>query len=275
METEAQEQLLSIEEALKARHSVRNYTGVWSEDKQKIVQQIVDEVNQIQAPYGTDASVGLHGPGIGRLGFISNESGWLLIKIPKDKVNTPDYNKYLIDASFRAHIAVMKLTQHKIGTVWIGGTFNEGLAEQSNPDFQIPVVVAYGIEAGEKRYRDYFIGFLSGPKRKPFDTFFYDVKAGKMMKEEEAGNQHDFLMYLRQCPTSMNNQPMRLNVKENYEYELFDASGKSYVDMGIYLACAYFFSEGKIKIFTEPSDATFSTGGKYVCKFTLEPSVFH
>ena len=273
---EAEAHVLSIADALKVRHSVRNYTGVWPEEKQSIVQQIVEEVNQIQAPYGTDATIGLHGPGLGRLGFISNEGGWLLLKIPQDKVNTPDYYKYNIDAAFKAHIAVMKLTQHEIGTVWIGGTFNEGLAEQSNPGFKIPVVVAFGIEASEKRYRDYFINWMAGgAKRKPFDTFFYDAKAGKMMKEEDAGNQLDFLMYLRQCPTSLNNQTMRLNVKENYEYELFDASGKAYIDMGIYLGCAYFFSDGKMKIFTEPSDATFATGGKYVCKFTLEPSVFN
>ena len=272
---EAGAEVLSIKEALKIRHSVRNYDSNWPEDKQTLVQQVVEKVNQIKTPFGNNPTIGIHGPGIGRFGFVSNERGWLLLKIPQDKVDTPEYYKYIIDAAFRAHIAVMQLTQHKIGTVWVGGTFNEGLVEQANPGFKIPVVVAYGIEASQKRYRDYLFGLTGGPsRRKPFETFFYDVKSSKMIKEEDAGNQLEFLMALRQCPTGRNIQSMRLNVKENYEYELFDATGKSFADMGIYLGCAYFYADGKIKFETEPSEATFSTGGKYVCKFTVEPSVF-
>ena len=264
-----------IVDIFKARKSIRNYTS-WTEENQRIVEEIVNEANSLPTPFGTPSTIGLHGPGLGTMGFVSGEAGWIVLKIPQDKVNTEEYKKYVIDAAFKAHVAVLKMTAQKIGTVWIGGTFSESKAEQDIPGFKIPCVVAFGTAAETKRFFDKAVSFIgTGASRKTFTDIFVNEENGKPVKEEEAGKLHDFLWCLRSSPSAMNAQPARISFKNN-TFALFDAKDNSYTafDMGIMLASAFFFADGNVTFNVEQGEKKFPSGGKYVISFTVDPKVF-
>ena len=119
---------LSIIEAFAARHSVRVYKETSGAEKERYIQtaqRIVAEVNSIPTPFGTNPTIGIHPEGLATMGTVSGEAGWLMLQIPKNKENTPEYAQFCMDAAFRAHIAVLKLTQNRVGTGWVGGSFNQ------------------------------------------------------------------------------------------------------------------------------------------------------
>ena len=121
---------LSISEAIKQRHSVRTFTGTLSDERRAIVQQIIEEANSLPSIFATNASVGDSEPGLGRMGVISNEAGWLVGKIPTD---TPegDQVKARYDVSYRLQVCVLKMFQYGLANVWIGGTYNEKIGRAS------------------------------------------------------------------------------------------------------------------------------------------------
>ena len=271
--SEAQE--LSVIDVFKARKSVRNFDSQWPQEKQEIVDSIVREVNEIPAPFGTNGCIGTHAKGLGTMGFVSGEAGWLMLKIPKDVVSTPEYQNYLMDAAFRGQIAVLRLTQKGISTVWIGGTFSESKAEQDTPGFKIPCVVAYGINAASKRFFDKMMGFMGvGQNRKDFQELFFDDEKKQPFTKDTLGKYENILSSLRLTPSAVNAQPARLLVNGN-TFTLFDASPSSYTpfDMGIMLGNAFFYAQGKLTYATKETDKVFPKGGKYIASFTIDPSV--
>ena len=271
--------MLSIIDAFKIRHSVRNYKAISASEKEKLFQTvhgIVDEVNQLPTPFGTNATVGVHDSGLGTMHFISGESGWLMLQIPKDAENSPEYKNYCIDAAFRAQNAVMRLTQNRISTVWVGGTFSEAKAEHDTPGFKIPAVVAFGYDANQKRLFDKVMGlFHTGSDRKDFSENYFDAVQNKPFKQDTLGKYELFLTSLRSSPSALNGQPSKVLVNEN-TFTLFDGKQNNYTpfDMGIILGSAYFYAQGKITYNTKETDKAFPSGGKYIASFTVDPSVF-
>ena len=271
---------LSVIEACRVRHSCRNYdSSKWTQEQQNLVENIVESVNQIPKPFGTGSQIGIHGPGLARIGAVGGESGWILLKVPQDQVGTDNYDKAQMDAAFLGINAVMRLTQHGIGTVWVAGTYNEGLAESTNKGWKVPGVIAFGVSnEGTKRMMERIMSWFGPAKgRNPFNTFFYDKSKGKMIEEGEAGKYLDLLMSIRQCPSSLNGQTIRVTIDGDNKFTLFNSSYKSYTvqDSGIGLGLVYFFTDGKVTYDPTPSDEKFATGGKYICHFTItDESVF-
>ena len=271
----SEQQELSIIETFKTRKSIRNYDPNWPQEKQEIVETIIREVNEIPGPFGTNASIGIHPKGLGTLGFVSGEAGWILLKIPKEVESTPEYSNYLMDAAFKGENAVLRLTQKGISTVWIGGTFSESKAEQDTPGFKIPCVVAFGMNAGTKRFFDKAMGWFGvGQNRLDFPELFFDDEKKQPFTKESLGKYENILSSFRLTPSARNLQPARLLVNGN-TFTLFDSSPSSYTpfDMGIMLGNAYFYSGGKITYNTKEIDKVYPKGGKYIASFTVDPTV--
>ena len=267
------EETLTRIDAIKARKSCRTYAGKLDAAKQELVARIVNECNQLPAPFGTDASIGLHEPGLGAFGFISQEAGWIILKIPKDKEKAPEYKKYIFDASFKAHNAVLRLVQNRIATVWVGGTFNEKKAEASNPGFKIPCVVAYGLPAESKPFISKALSWIGvGNERIAFEKMYYDAKNKDYIKAENVDSKiAEFLGCIRLYPSANNEQPARLIVNEDRIFSVYEGfSGMcTAFDMGIFVATAYFYTNGNIQIDVSEQITTFPSGGKYICKLTV------
>ena len=271
----SEQQELSVIDTFKARKSVRNFDPGWPQEKQEIVEAIVKEVNEIPAPFGTTGCIGIHGKGLGTMGFASSEAGWLVIKIPKEVESTPEYPNYLMDATFRGQIAVLRLTQKGIATVWMAGTFSKSKAEQDTPGFKIPCVVAFGLKAENKRFFDKAIGWFGvGQNRLDFSELYYDDEKKQPFTKDNLGKYENILSSLRLTPSALNGQPSRLLVNGN-TFTLFDSkpSATSPMDIGIMLGNAYFYAGGKITYNTKETDKVFPKGGKYIASFTVDPSV--
>ena len=267
------EDTVSLMEAFRARHSCRTFGGdTFPEAKMSILQQIVEEVNALPTPFGTQTKVSIHGPGLGRIGFIKNESGWLLGQV---KADTPKENlrRANVDVAYRLQHAVMKMTQHKINTVWVGGTYNQGKAEKSCPDWKVPVVVAFGEEKDPHFIWRVMKWIGTSDKRKPFEQLFYDAQANKPIKEDEAGDRLDLFKALQSGPSALNKQPWRF-VVDGPAVHVFDAGGDGYscFDVGIAAANLNLLGglqgHGEITV-RDPAPAPSPLKGTYVCTATL------
>lgn len=266
---------ISIPEAIKQRHSVRTFTGPLSDERHSIITQIIEESNKPPSPFGTNVTVGDSEPGLGRMGVISNEAGWLLGKIPSD-ISEEDKVKARYDVSYRLQICVLKMFQHGLANVWIGGTYNEKLAEERNPGFTIPIVVAYGEDAKTTRFLESAMKFLVGAKnRYPLEKMFYDLDNKRPFTNENAGEHLELLQAVQSCPSALNIQSWRLLITGNVAH-LYKASTHAACDfdMGIAIATISLLLESyghqtKISFVENPPENPLD-GGSYICTMTLK-----
>lgn len=269
---------LSIIEAFQARHSVRNYTGQILPEKKQLVDEIVHECYKITGPFGTAAEIDVTESGIGRLGFISNESGWIVLKIPSQVTDNTEYVKYCIDAAFKANIAVMKLTQHGIGTCWVGGTYSRSVVESRFPGFKIPCVVCFGLDADQSRFMDKVINFFKKSGRYEFPAIYYDEVAKAPVPKTIEGKVQELLECIRWLPSAVNYQSWRCTINtEESKFKIFDYynlnNSYSHFDIGIFLSGFYFYTDGKCTYTVEDTQETFPSGGKYVCSVSIPKEI--
>lgn len=264
----------SIAETFKKRRSERSYQGVLSDEEMELVKEIVEECNFMQAPYKTPAKIDLTEPGIGRLGVIKNESGWIVLKIPEHITDKDEFTKYTLDAAYRASIAVLKMVQCHIGTVWVTGSFQHAEAEKRFPGFKIQCAIAYGKVASSLRFFDKAIKFFVSNSRLNFEEIFYDEKLNEPLKQTDEGRLMEFLDCLRWLPSMGNKQSWRVSYNsDGNRFKIFDAinapNNETTYDMGIMISGFSFYSEGNCIIDMTPSDETFPTGGKYICSIIM------
>ena len=227
---------LDIISAFKARHSVRTFQPDFPKDKAELVDSIIKETNLITPPFGSKVNLQKHEPGLGRFGSISGEAGWIMLVIPKD-LQGEERRKAYIDAGDLGQLAVMKLTQNSIGSVWIGGTYDEAKAEESTPDHQVIAGIPFGIECGKHMIAKMLSFFSGSSSRYPVEKLFYNKDKNEPFTEENAGEWKEIIMCLRSGPSALNYQTWRF-VIENNNVHLYHAPSReaSTFDLGIAIA---------------------------------------
>ncbi|OHT16543.1 hypothetical protein TRFO_13134 [Tritrichomonas foetus] len=266
---------LSLVEAFKARHSCRSFKGTFPEEKKQILAEIVDDVNKLKTPFGSHVEIAIHGPGLGKMGFISNETGWLLQKIPNEIMDDVEKrNKAYTDASYLLQHAVMKMTQNRISTVWIAGTFSAKKAQESTPGFSVPAVVAFG-EESTPHLMSKVIKFFSPGKRFPISDLFFDNVNKTAFNDQSSGQNLELFECVRSGPSAVNHQTWRFVVNEN-SIDLFNGKGDAYsiFDMGIAIAnlemiCKEIKGKADIIIKEEAPEPS-PLGGTYVATVSFE-----
>lgn len=261
---------IDLVEAFKERHSVRTYQGQNLTQQQKdVISQSITEANALETPFHSPGvEVSSTEPGLGRMGFISNEAGWIVEKLPisQDQNGSNDQSKedpkvlerkQIIDVSYIAQHVVMKLAQNHINTVWIAGTYNEGEAEKRFQGFKVPAAVAFGIEQTTPHFMGRIIKFFGAAgKRLPFEELFYDNDNKRAITEKDFESPtpenvpsypsylQNFLTSLRLGPSAVNQQPWRF-VLSGKEVHLFDVKNNNYssYDIGIALANLHLLAE--------------------------------
>lgn len=279
---------LSIIEAFSFRHSCRTFQQKeLSNDKKEAINNILLEINSVPNPLGSQfVEISQTGPGLSRFGSTSHEVGWLVEKIPKNNDMTKDEEKkFIIDASFKMQLAVMKMSQHQINTCWMAGTFNEGEAEKRFPGYKIAAVVAYGEEKKSKHMMGWLFGLLGGHEsRLNFNQLFYDDDIKRELNENDFKSNNspiyrnyleDFVTALRSGPSPMNLQTWRFVFSgKGKEVNLFDIKNDqtSWFTSGIALANLFLLAEIKGGSCTvevkNPVPAVYSFGGKYIATVT-------
>lgn len=290
---------IGLIEAFKARHSVRTFQKKpFPQQKKQMIAQIITEANSLDTPFESHVEISITGPGLGRMGAVSNEAGFIVQKIPlnqeedeeeKGKTETPKEDpkialrKAIIDVSFKLQVAVMKMTQHHISTVWMAGTYNEGQAEERFPGFKVTAVVAFGEEDTPHFMARVIKFFGNSEKRFPFQQLFYDGDNKREITENDFSDNKpegtpsypsymkDFLVSLQSGPSAMNQQGWRFVLAGNgKEVHLFDAKGNasSCYGSGIALANLHLLGEirgGECTIeVRKPSPEVSPLGGTYI-----------
>ncbi|EAY22969.1 hypothetical protein TVAG_077160 [Trichomonas vaginalis G3] len=264
--------MMNIVDTFMKRHTVCDFTGPLPEDKQKVLEQIIENVNKITPPHKTNVKLALTEPGIGTNDAMLNEAGWIVQLIPESADNTPDLEKYQIDGTFLASLAVMELFRHDIGTCWVAGTYNRQLTESRFPGYKIYCVVSYGLAAPVTRK-----GHHDKPRtRFEMSQLFYDLKK-KSPITDETGTRKTLLECLRWLPSGMNSQSWRLAVDfENGIFKVYNNSGtypRAFLNVGIMLSGFYFSFDGKCTFTVSPNEEEYPTGGKYYCIVNVDPSL--
>jgi nitroreductase len=206
------------------------------------------------------------------MGVISNEAGWLIGKVP---ASVTDSWRHFVDLGFVLEEAVIRLTQLGIGTVWIAGTYNAGLAERSTPGFKVPVAVAYGEDAGNPGFVSRLFSWFSGSRtRLGFDQLFFDGDSGIPFQEDSV-RWGGLLEIARLGPSAVNKQPWRLVIVGD-SVHVFNAGTQphSLFDIGIALSGIHLFavannSEKEVEFAVVGDPPASPLGGTYVISATV------
>jgi hypothetical protein len=206
-------QRLSLLDAFKWRHSVRSFGGgQLSPQLLDVLKNAVEKGNTYPTPFSTRSELRLAPPGTSSFGSVKNETGWIFPTIPSD---TPKnlLHPSMIDAAVRGQIAVMDLSRHQIGTIWLGG-YGRGSADKLVGSGHTVAGIPYGIgETANPSLVARLAKFLSQSQtRKPFEQLFWDVESGKPYTEESAKDLRAFLQAVRSGPSGINRQPWRFAV---------------------------------------------------------------
>lgn len=252
-------------EAIKTRRSVRNYSGktLREEDNVKLFKWINDEQNlvgpfenSIRIVYKEVAEVN-KSEKIGTYGFIKNAPSYLICICKNNKEN-------LLDLGCVFENLVLFLEGLRIGTCWIGGTFNrkklqleQDLAEK---EF-IPIISPVGYAEDNLHLFEKLIRKVAkSDNRKNFDELFFNTDFNTKISDTSIKK---ILEYVKYAPSASNKQPWRVLVCDNQIAHFYIERTPRYgntlgydiqmVDMGIALS-HYMIISGKNHVFKEKPD---------------------
>lgn len=274
----SEEQTLSMSDAFKARHSTRNFsTSPWSEEQQNIVVQAVAIANELPRPWNSQVELVLAPTGFGMLNFLEHENGWVLAKVPLNQ-NEDMTKRRTLDIGYLLQHVVMWLTQHKIATCWVAGTFKGKKAVQfCGGECEVPAVVAFGGEDQDRWLDKTVKWFGSWRGYNEFQDKFYDVKLGKPIPEAEAGDRMTICSALNTIPCAMKPHAHRVLFDEP-NIHIFNTSSSmlltmSYFDMGIVATNIKLYYESigqKVSIIQIEEHPQCELGGEYLYTVVIE-----
>ena len=215
----------SIEEAVKKRVSVRNYTEEVVEPDTK--EAIESFINGLDNPFGM--KVNFHFLDSKELENQQKLGTYGVIKGAKQYIGTTikDETKALEALGYEMEVLMLYLAHKGLGTCWLGGTFNrKGFAGAMNigEDQLFPIITPYGYAAEKRHMKE--IGMrklIKADHRKEWSEVFFHNDFQTPLTEENAGELAFPLEMVRLGPSASNKQPWRILRKDNawhfYEYK--------------------------------------------------------
>ena len=233
---------------IKERKSVRTYQKkALTEKDQKVVEKIVKTFNENKGFFGHQVKLQFFKKPfvdkeekvkIGTYGFITNPPSFIA-----GCVDNTFYG--MVDYGFVFENMILKLTEEKLSTVWIGGTFDRKTFDFMQKDHEIvPTISAVGYEDSHQSAKELDVReHIHADHREPFETLFFDGSLEQPLSESH--QLAKALEYVRLAPSADNKQPWLVLVNQNnvhfylhrtpaYEESLnFDVQA---IDMGIALS---------------------------------------
>lgn len=233
---------------IKERKSVRTYQKKsLSEKDLKAVQKTVKKFNENKGFFGHEVKLQFFEKPfvdqeskmkIGTYGFITNPPSFIAGCVQNSFYGMVDYG-YVFENM------ILELTEHKLSTVWIGGTFERKTFNFMQGDHEIvPTITPVGYEEHDKSAKEIDVReHIHSDHREPFETLFFSENLETPLAESHLYAKA--LEYVRLAPSADNKQPWRVLVKNNnfhfylhrsegYEDSLeFDVQA---IDMGIALS---------------------------------------
>lgn len=238
-----------IEETVKKRYSVRNYSNQDVEEDKMLAMK--NFINSISNPFGkkvnfyfldkldiNDEKV------LGTYGVIKGAEQYIGATIDLEPMS-------LEALGYELEVVILYLAHLGLGTCWLGGTFNrKGFAKALNigENQVFPIITPYGYAATKKHIKEIAMRkLIKADHRREWDQLFFKNNFHEPLRKEEAGYLEFPLEMVRLGPSASNKQPWRVIIIDNachfYEYKEPGYSNVfSYdiqrIDMGI--AAAHF-----------------------------------
>lgn len=205
----------SLEEAVRKRYSVRNYSEEEiSGDTRKSIEAFITSLDN---PFGKEVNYhylniedGGKGKRLGTYGVIKGAKEYIGTTIEEE-------NLALEALGYELEVLILYLASIGIGTCWLGGTFNrDSFAEAMNVGGELfPVITPYGYPAERKHSKEAMMRkMISADKRKSWEELFFKENFGKSLSKEESGDLEFLLEMVRLGPSASNKQPWRIVVDE-------------------------------------------------------------
>ena len=241
---------LDMNNLIKTRRSVRTYTAknIQTGDLTQI-KKLMEDLEAYESPFGVpiklhllESAEGRNNEKLGTYGIIKNANTYI-----GSTVAPADYAMESLGYIFE--LLVLKLTDMKIGTCWMGGTFKReafksalGMAE--NDLFPIMTPIGYYTQKNSLT-EGLMRRMVKADHRKPFETLFFNGDFKTPLSFEEAGKWKDILTNVQLAPSASNKQPWRI-IKDGENFHFYEYKSPGYskpfgydiqrIDMGIALS---------------------------------------
>ena len=214
-----------IEEAVKKRYSVRNYSDQSVEEDKSIA--IRNFINSIRNPFGDKVDfhfldkIDINDDKIlGTYGVIKGAKKYIGATIELEHMS-------LEALGYELEVVILYLAHLGLGTCWLGGTFNrKGFAKALNigENEAFPIITPYGYPAIRKHIKEVAMRkLIKADHRKEWDQLFFKNDFSSPLTKEDAGYLEFPLEMVRLGPSASNKQPGRVllidNVCHFYEYK--------------------------------------------------------
>ncbi|MDD5309196.1 MAG: nitroreductase family protein [Deltaproteobacteria bacterium] len=221
-----------IEDVIRRRCSWRTYDGrPLDDDKRAALAAFMAALGPapfgsktrfalVDAPPGTEEVKGTYGVVTGAHTFIVGA--------------VQDGSRALEDFGHQMELIVLKATDLKLATCWLGGTLRRDAFGSSigvHGGEIVPAVSPVGVSATRRALVDSALRLMAASRtRKPWEELFFDGRFGAPLSTEVAGDLATPLEMLRLAPSASNKQPWRV-VVENGDAHLFLERTKGYAAM--------------------------------------------
>ncbi len=214
-----------IEEAVKKRYSVRNYSDQSVEEDKSIA--IRNFINSIRNPFGDNVEFHFldkidinDDKTLGTYGVIKGAKKYIGATIELEHMS-------LEALGYELEVVILYLAHLGLGTCWLGGTFNrKGFAKALNigENEAFPIITPYGYPATTKHIKEIAMRkLIKADHRKEWNQLFFKNDFNSPLTKEDAGYLEFPLEMVRLGPSASNKQPWRVllidNVCHFYEYK--------------------------------------------------------
>lgn len=224
-----------VEDAVKKRYSVRNYSN--QEIAEDTKASIAEFINTLNNPFGP--KVTFH--------YLDNEEGkenqklgtYGVIKGGKQYIGTTikDEPMALEALGYEMEVLMLFLADMGIGTCWLGGTFDRASfaeAMQVDKGEIFPAITPYGYPADKKHIKEMAMRkVINADKRVDWKKLFFKDNFSNPLTQEEANEFAFPLEMLRLGPSASNKQPWRVVLKEG-AFHFFENKEPGYSDRFTY-----------------------------------------
>ena len=146
---------------------------------------------------------------LGTYGFIKNAKDFIV-----GALEPGSGYRHWEDFGYLMEKIILKMTDYKLGTCWMGGTFKRsefGKAIGSLDSEIVPAVTPIGYPTQERSLRDRFIRWgAKSRSRKPWSGVFFEEDFRTPLKRELIGKYAVVLEMVRLAPSASNKQPWRI-----------------------------------------------------------------
>ena len=206
----------SVEAAVKARSSVRNYADREIEpDKMEKIRRFVEALDN---PFHQEVS--FHwlqedalpaGQKLGTYGVIKGAKRFIGASVRPGPLA-------MEALGYEMETLILYLAHLGLGSCWLGGTFNrKGFAKamEIGEDHLFPAITPVGYGAPKRHVTEKLMrGMIRADRRSPWESLFFRDDFSSPLSREEAGDLAFPLEMLRLGPSASNKQPWRVLLKD-------------------------------------------------------------